>query len=97
MSRSQTDLGQRLVPAAALERGHAGPVGACRDVQNAQQPSGARHHTLGSSRHGRRQVEVADVDDLFYTPKHAYTAGLLASLPRLDSAPPATPPSQIIP
>ena len=31
-----------------------------------------------------RQVEFADVDDLFYTPRHAYTAGLLASLPRLD-------------
>ncbi|MFM7617828.1 MAG: ABC transporter ATP-binding protein [Actinomycetes bacterium] len=31
-----------------------------------------------------RQVEVADVDDLFVAPRHAYTAGLLASLPRLD-------------
>jgi oligopeptide/dipeptide ABC transporter ATP-binding protein len=31
-----------------------------------------------------RQVEFAGVDDLFYSPRHAYTAGLLASLPRLD-------------
>jgi oligopeptide/dipeptide ABC transporter ATP-binding protein len=31
-----------------------------------------------------RQIEVADVDDLFARPRHAYTAGLLASLPRLD-------------
>ena len=31
-----------------------------------------------------RQIEVAGVDALFATPRHAYTAGLLASLPRLD-------------
>jgi oligopeptide/dipeptide ABC transporter ATP-binding protein len=31
-----------------------------------------------------RQVELAAVDDLFYNPRHPYTAGLLASLPRLD-------------
>jgi oligopeptide/dipeptide ABC transporter ATP-binding protein len=31
-----------------------------------------------------QQVELASVDDLFYNPRHPYTAGLLASLPRLD-------------
>ena len=31
-----------------------------------------------------RQTEIGGVDDLFYHPKHPYTAGLLASLPRLD-------------
>ncbi|MGZ4691134.1 MAG: ABC transporter ATP-binding protein [Acidimicrobiia bacterium] len=31
-----------------------------------------------------RQVEVGSVDDIFYDPRHGYTAGLLASLPRLD-------------
>ncbi len=31
-----------------------------------------------------RQVEFGSVDDTFYTPKHPYTEGLLASLPRLD-------------
>jgi oligopeptide/dipeptide ABC transporter ATP-binding protein len=31
-----------------------------------------------------RQVETAGVDALFYEPRHPYTAGLLASLPRLD-------------
>jgi oligopeptide/dipeptide ABC transporter ATP-binding protein len=31
-----------------------------------------------------RQVEAASVDDLFYETRHPYTAGLLASLPRLD-------------
>jgi peptide/nickel transport system ATP-binding protein len=31
-----------------------------------------------------RQVEAAGVDELFYEPRHPYTAGLLASLPRLD-------------
>jgi oligopeptide/dipeptide ABC transporter ATP-binding protein len=31
-----------------------------------------------------REVERAGVDDLFYRPRHPYTAGLLASLPRLD-------------
>ena len=30
------------------------------------------------------QVELASVDDVFYEPRHPYTAGLLASLPRLD-------------
>jgi oligopeptide/dipeptide ABC transporter ATP-binding protein len=31
-----------------------------------------------------RQVEMANVDDTFYQPRHPYTQGLLASLPRLD-------------
>ena len=31
-----------------------------------------------------RVAELADVDALFYTPRHPYTQGLLASLPRLD-------------
>jgi oligopeptide/dipeptide ABC transporter ATP-binding protein len=31
-----------------------------------------------------RQVELADVDEIFYRPRHPYTQGLLASLPRLD-------------
>jgi oligopeptide/dipeptide ABC transporter ATP-binding protein len=31
-----------------------------------------------------RQVELGSVDDTFYSPKHPYTEGLLASLPRLD-------------
>jgi oligopeptide/dipeptide ABC transporter ATP-binding protein len=31
-----------------------------------------------------RQAELAAVDDLFYRPRHPYTAGLLASLPRVD-------------
>jgi oligopeptide/dipeptide ABC transporter ATP-binding protein len=31
-----------------------------------------------------RQVELADVDPIFYEPRHPYTEGLLASLPRLD-------------
>ncbi len=31
-----------------------------------------------------RQVELGSVDDTFYAPKHPYTEGLLASLPRLD-------------
>ena len=31
-----------------------------------------------------QQVELASVDDLFYESRHPYTAGLLASLPRLD-------------
>ena len=31
-----------------------------------------------------RQVELGSVDDTFYEPKHPYTEGLLASLPRLD-------------
>ena len=31
-----------------------------------------------------RQVEMADIDTIFYNPHHPYTLGLLASLPRLD-------------
>ena len=31
-----------------------------------------------------RQVEFADVEEIFYRPRHPYTQGLLASLPRLD-------------
>jgi oligopeptide/dipeptide ABC transporter, ATP-binding protein, C-terminal domain len=31
-----------------------------------------------------RQVELAAVDEIFYRPRHPYTQGLLASLPRLD-------------
>jgi oligopeptide/dipeptide ABC transporter ATP-binding protein len=31
-----------------------------------------------------RQVEFAEVDEIFYRPRHPYTQGLLASLPRLD-------------
>ncbi len=31
-----------------------------------------------------QQVELASVDDVFYESRHPYTAGLLASLPRLD-------------
>ena len=31
-----------------------------------------------------RQVEMGSVDQIFYEPRHAYTEGLLASLPRLD-------------
>ena len=31
-----------------------------------------------------RQVELAAVDPLFYEPRHPYTLGLLASLPRVD-------------
>jgi len=31
-----------------------------------------------------RQVECAPVDDIFYSPSHPYTRGLLGSLPRLD-------------
>jgi oligopeptide/dipeptide ABC transporter ATP-binding protein len=31
-----------------------------------------------------RQVERGTVDEVFYTPSHPYTRGLLASLPRLD-------------
>jgi oligopeptide/dipeptide ABC transporter ATP-binding protein len=31
-----------------------------------------------------RQVEIGDVDEVFYSPSHPYTRGLLASLPRLD-------------
>ena len=31
-----------------------------------------------------RQVEVGTIDDTFYNPRHPYTRGLLASLPRVD-------------
>ena len=31
-----------------------------------------------------RQVEIGSVDEIFYDPRHPYTRGLLASLPRLD-------------
>jgi oligopeptide/dipeptide ABC transporter ATP-binding protein len=31
-----------------------------------------------------RQVEMGDVDQIFYEPRHPYAEGLLASLPRLD-------------
>ena len=31
-----------------------------------------------------KQVEMADIDTIFYNPHHPYTLGLLASLPRLD-------------
>jgi oligopeptide/dipeptide ABC transporter ATP-binding protein len=31
-----------------------------------------------------RQVELGSIEDTFYDPKHPYTEGLLASLPRLD-------------
>jgi oligopeptide/dipeptide ABC transporter ATP-binding protein len=31
-----------------------------------------------------RQAEVGSVDEIFYGPRHPYTLGLLASLPRLD-------------
>ncbi len=31
-----------------------------------------------------REVELANVGDLFYNPRHPYTRGLLASLPRVD-------------
>ena len=31
-----------------------------------------------------RQVELGSVDEIFYSPGHPYTRGLLASLPRLD-------------
>ena len=31
-----------------------------------------------------RQAEVGTADEVFYTPRHPYTLGLLASLPRLD-------------
>ncbi len=31
-----------------------------------------------------RQVELGTVDDIFYDPRHPYTRGLLASLPRID-------------
>jgi oligopeptide/dipeptide ABC transporter ATP-binding protein len=33
-----------------------------------------------------RAVEVGAVDDIFYAPRHPYTLGLLASLPRVDTA-----------
>ena len=46
-----------------------------------------------------RSVEQADIRDLFYTPAHPYTAGLLGAVPRIDAPPgrlvalPGTPPS----
>jgi oligopeptide/dipeptide ABC transporter ATP-binding protein len=33
-----------------------------------------------------RGIELGLVDDIFYEPRHPYTLGLLASLPRVDSA-----------
>jgi oligopeptide/dipeptide ABC transporter ATP-binding protein len=33
-----------------------------------------------------REVELANVDQLFYNPRHPYTRGLLASLPRVDGS-----------
>jgi oligopeptide transport system ATP-binding protein len=36
--------------------------------------------------YGGRIVEQAPVTDLFHTPRHPYTAGLLKSIPRLDEA-----------
>jgi oligopeptide/dipeptide ABC transporter ATP-binding protein len=33
-----------------------------------------------------RGIEVGPVDDIFYEPRHPYTLGLLASLPRIDTA-----------
>ncbi|MGI8755291.1 MAG: ABC transporter ATP-binding protein [Acidimicrobiales bacterium] len=33
-----------------------------------------------------RQVEVGDVDDIFYDIRHPYTRGLLGSLPRVDAS-----------
>ncbi len=33
-----------------------------------------------------QMAEIGDVDSIFYDPKHPYTRGLLASLPRLDVA-----------
>jgi oligopeptide/dipeptide ABC transporter ATP-binding protein len=33
-----------------------------------------------------REVEMANVDELFYNPRHPYTRGLLASLPRVDGS-----------
>jgi peptide/nickel transport system ATP-binding protein len=35
--------------------------------------------------YGGRLVETAPVDDLFYDPRHPYTAGLLSALPRLGA------------
>jgi oligopeptide transport system ATP-binding protein len=31
------------------------------------------------------RVEIGTVDDIFYSPRHPYTTGLLRSIPRLDS------------
>ena len=33
-----------------------------------------------------RQVEMGTTDEIFYEPRHPYTLGLLASLPRLDDS-----------
>ena len=51
--------------------------------------------------YGGRVVETGPVDEIFYAPRHPYTRGLLASLPRLDSGAeklipiPGSPPSVI--
>ena len=34
--------------------------------------------------YGGKCVEKGSVDEVFYTPQHPYTWGLLASMPRLD-------------
>jgi oligopeptide transport system ATP-binding protein len=34
--------------------------------------------------YGGRIVEEASVQEIFYSPQHPYTAGLLKSMPRLD-------------
>jgi oligopeptide/dipeptide ABC transporter ATP-binding protein len=40
--------------------------------------------------HGGELKEQGDVREVFYRPQHEYTRMLLAAVPRLDSAPPAT-------
>jgi oligopeptide transport system ATP-binding protein len=37
--------------------------------------------------YGGRIMEQATIDQIFYDPRHPYTKGLLASMPRLDEAP----------
>lgn len=37
--------------------------------------------------YGGRVVETASVDELFSNPRHPYTQGLLAAIPKLDSPP----------
>jgi len=50
-----------------------------------------------------RDVEQGSVDEVFYAPRHPYTRGLLASLPRLDGGGgrleriPGNPPSVVLP